>query len=34
VGAQFEPSSDESGGLPVLSLTRSTEAFVVDLDSD
>jgi hypothetical protein len=28
VAAQFVPPSDESGGLPVLSLTRSTEAFL------
>jgi hypothetical protein len=27
VAAQFAPPSDESGGLPVLSLTKSTEAF-------
>lgn len=29
VGAQFVAASEESGGLPVLSLTRSTEAFTV-----
>ena len=29
VAAQLVPASEESGGLPVLSLTRSTEAFTV-----
>jgi hypothetical protein len=34
VAAQFVPVSDESGGLPVLSLTRSTEAFVLPADGE
>ncbi len=29
VGAQYVPPSEESGGLPVLSLTRNTEGFVL-----
>jgi hypothetical protein len=30
IAAQFVAETEESGGLPVLSLTRATEAFVID----